>query len=74
MSHQHTHRMAGEQAIARMRFAAQVRRARRELRLSQSQVDRLAGAAPKDTFLLENGESIPGQRRLRIMAVLGLIH
>ena len=73
MSHQHTHRLDGEQAIARIRFAAQVRRARRALRLSQAQVDRLAGAAPKDTFLLENGESIPEPRRLRIMAVLGLI-
>ena len=71
---QHTRRLDGETALARMRFAAQVRKARLALRLSQAQVDRLAGGIPGDTHPLESGGSVPGPRRLAVMAVLELVH
>lgn len=68
----HTRRLDGETAASRLRLAARALRARLALRLHRAQVDRLAGAHPGDTFALEQGESLPGDRRQAILAVLGL--
>lgn len=68
----HTRRLDGHAATDRLRLASRALRARLALRLHRAQVDRLAGANPGDTFALEQGESVPEDRRQAILRVLGL--